>query len=102
MRFQFFILAQGNLGAPILSPVGEEFERKVNNTMRSLREDAIADAEARFAEVVRNRQPGDGQIVLLTPTLSEPPGAILALEVIDPMLKKARLQWAWHDGSIPI
>jgi hypothetical protein len=102
MRFQFFILAQGNVGAPILSPVGKEFERKVDGTMGSLREDAIADAETRFAEVVKNRQPGDGQIVLMTPTLGEPPGAILALEVIDPLLKKARLQWAWHDGTIPI
>jgi hypothetical protein len=102
MRFQFYRLAQGSQGAPVLSAVGPEFERTVNNTMGTLREDAIADAEARFTEVVRNRQPGDGQIVLLTTTLGEPPGSVVAVEVIDSMPGRTRLQWAWSDGSIQI
>lgn len=102
MRFQFYLLAQGEFGAPTLAPVGEEFERTVSNTIGSLPADAIADAETRFAEVVRNRQPGDGQLLLLTPTLGEPPGVVIAVEVVNPLLRQARLQWAWHDGTIRI
>lgn len=102
MRFQFYIMAQGDLGAPVLTPIGEEFERNVDGTMGTLQADAIADVETRFAKVVRNRQPGDGQLLLLTPTLGEPPGVVIAVEVVDPHLRQARLQWAWHDGAIRI
>lgn len=102
MRFQFYSLAEGELGAPVVTPVGDEFERTVNNTMGSLQADAIADAEARFAHLVRNRHSGDGQIVLMSPMLGEPPGSIIAVEVVDPLLRQARLQWAWHDGTLQL
>lgn len=100
MRFQFYLLASGDMGVPALSPVGPEFELLVNNTMGTLREDAIARAEAMFSGIVRDRQPGDGQIVLMTTTLGEPPGAIIAVEAIDPIPRQRRLQWAWSDGTI--
>lgn len=102
MQFQFYVLAQGNEGIPVLSPVGPGFERTVNDTMGTLRQDAMADAEARFAEVANNRQPGEGQIILMTTTLGEPPGSVIAVEVIDPHPRQRRLQWAWSDGSIQI
>ncbi len=102
MQFQFYMLAQGDQGVPVLSPVGLGFERTVDNTMGTLRKDAIADAEARFAELIRSHQPGEGQIVLITATLGEPPGSVIAVEVIDSFPGHRRLQWAWSDGSIQI
>ncbi len=99
MRFQFYLLEQGNQGVPVLSPVGPEFEQTVNNTMGTLKEDAVVVVENRFHEIVSERHSDSGQIILINPTLGEPPGSIIAVEVIAPYSQQKKLQWAWTDGS---
>jgi hypothetical protein len=95
-------LFSGAQGCPELVAVGDVFERTVNMTVGTLRANAIAECEKRFAEVVKNRQPGDGQIVLFTSTLGQPPGSIIAVEVVDSIPQERKLQWAWSDGTIRV
>jgi hypothetical protein len=98
------MISAGAENLPRLTPLGEEFEYMANKSLAALPEDAKEGINARFQMIMRNRHPGEtGQVVLFTTTLGEPPGSIIAAEVIDRMPHSPRrLQWAWGEQSTRI
>ena len=104
MRFQFYRLAADGENHPVLQPVGHEFEHVAVQALGSLPEDARATINARFQMISKNHTLDEGgQLVLFSSTLGELPGAIVAIEVMDPHLRNPRrLQWAWGDSSTRI
>lgn len=101
MRFQFYMMTPADNGYAGITPIGQIFEREINNTMGTLLQDAVAEFDVVFQQLVAQRQSGDGQIVLWC-SIGEPPGSIVAVEVISQFAGRRVLQWTWHDGSIRI
>ena len=103
MRFQFYLLSAGSEGQATLKPLGHEFEQVAVQSMKDLSEEARTAVEARFQMLSKNRQPGEsGQIVLFAPLLGDPPGVIVAAELVEHFPRSPRrLQWTWGELGRP-
>jgi hypothetical protein len=101
MIFKFVMLCNGDNGKLKLTSISDEFEIAVSNMMGKTKADARAECEEKFQELVNSRhnnQIDNGQILLFTSTIGDPPGSIIATELITSS-EKHELTWNWHDGS---
>jgi hypothetical protein len=101
MRFQFYRLAAGVENQPVLQPFGHEFEQVAIQSIKDLSDEARTAVEARFQMLSKNRQPDEaGQIVLFASKLGDPPGVIVAAELVETFPRSTRkLQWTWGESA---
>ncbi len=102
MRFEFFIVEAGLQAAIQLRRLeSADFETQIGTPLA----DARALADHRFADLIASN-PAIGQIVVISPTIGELPGTVVAVEIAFTRgariaANHRRLQWATEEG-IPI